>query len=50
MPGDDEDDFDYTETDLHPREPDRFEKRGDPYSESGDERRPADGREIREHK
>jgi hypothetical protein len=49
MPGDDDDDFDYTTTDVGPREPDRFEKRGKPdNSESGDERSER-GREIREH-
>lgn len=48
MPGDEDDDFDYTTTDLSPREPDRFEKRGNP-SENADDRRPGSGeREIRE--
>lgn len=47
MPGDDDDDFDYTTTDDGPREPDRFEKRGKPdNSESGDDRYRR--REIRE--
>lgn len=45
----DDDDNDYTNTDLSPREPDRFEKRGE-TSENGEERRPNDGRhETREN-
>ncbi len=50
MTGDDEnDDFDYTTTDLTPREPDRFQKRGRPgNSESGDDRKPDPTREIKE--
>jgi|GEM_PF-5508714 len=29
MAGDDEDEFEFTTSDVGPREPDRFEKRGD---------------------
>jgi hypothetical protein len=48
MPREDEDDFDYTTSDVGPREPDRFEKRGDPNNEGAEERRPDERREIRE--
>ena len=44
MGRDDEDDFEYTATDLNPREPDRFEKRGNAIEHAdnkpdGDKRR-----------
>lgn len=48
MPGDD-DDYEYTTTDVSPRQPDKFEKSDKPDNRESDERRD-DGRELRESK
>ncbi|WP_182378705.1 hypothetical protein [Nocardioides sp. WS12] len=44
MPGD-EDDYEYTTTDVGPREPDRFDKRGNETRENADDRETREQRE-----
>ena len=48
MPRDDEDDHDYTTHDVGPREPDRFEKRGNPDSERANDQRRNEDRDAKQ--
>ena len=50
MPRDGEDDYEYTASDISPREPDRFEKASKHGDQETDDDRSHGGREQREQK